>query len=199
MAEPRSDRLDVHMAIAAHLATQGSVRWDEVRARFPDVPVATFWRWVREVRTKPSPERMQAARDLLTSTPGAGLARTSFLPAPISIGAVTAAGVEATKQINFLREFDELLGDARLLRSFSMTRDGSKVRIPKIFADAAKLRVQLLQMWLGAIPVLYSAERMEQFYKSIVDAVSRCEPEVGRQITAQLKSLTEHAGYVVEH
>src|SRR5450631_2761839 len=146
MAEARSDKSEVQRAIAEHFASHGPVRWDKVRERFPDVPIATFWRWVRAVKTKPSLERMRAARDLLATSPGTLVACGAPLLAPALVGAVTADGAGATRQVNVRQEFDELVADAKLLRAFSMSPDGSKVRVPKIFADAAKLRIQLVQM-----------------------------------------------------
>lgn len=196
MAEVRTDRAAVQQAIAEHLATRGPIAWDEVRARYPEVPVATFWRWVRAAKAKPSPAQLVAAREVLAGIQGAAVARAAPVPAPIAIGAIAAAGAEATRHVHFLRAFDELMADADLLRSFALN-DQRQVGSPKIFVDAAKMKIQLLQMWLSAIPVLYSAERTERFYASMIDTIASCEPEVAKAITVRLRVLSEQAGYVV--
>jgi integrase len=50
MTPLQARRDEVCGAIAAHIAAIGPINWNQVQARFPDLPPATFWRWVKRVR-----------------------------------------------------------------------------------------------------------------------------------------------------
>jgi hypothetical protein len=176
--------------------TRGPTAWDEVRQAFPSVPVATFWRWVREIKTKPTPEQRQAARTLLSSVPGAALPAGATLPAPIALTAVTANGPSSVAQINFMLELGQLMQDAKLLRDYAMTPDRAGVREPKVFADAARLRGQFLQLYLAALPELYSSEITQKLYATVIDTVASCAPEAANKIVEKLRALTAEAGFL---
>jgi len=196
MATTRDDKLEVQRAIATHVEAHGPARWELVRQRYPDVPIATFWRWVRDIKKKPSKERMQAARDLLAVAPRSRVAIAASQMPSVSIDDVTKGAGVVAQQIDVRLELDELMADAKLLRSFSMSSDGTKVELPKIFADAAKLRIQLLEMVLAATPILSSAEVVANFFDSVVHTVAKCEPEAARQIIVKLNRFKETGGYL---
>lgn len=196
MPATRVDKEEVQRAIGHHLAHGDGGGWDTVRSRYPDVPAATFWRWVRALRDKPSADQVQAARTLLTGVPGAGLPADAALPAPVAMSAVAADGRRARAQINFFLELQQLMDDARLLRTFALTPCGSRVRNPRVLADSAKLRSQFLQLYLNALPQLYAAEQTQKLYLAIVDAVAACEPEAARTIIQKMRALSAEAGFL---
>jgi hypothetical protein len=196
MAQARSDKAEVRRAIGEHLMKIGSESWGEVRRKFPDVPVATFWRWVKELKSRPSPEQMQAARTLLAKVPGATLHEGAALPAPMCLSAVAAGGLNAVRKIDFLLEVHELMSDARLLRGFAMEPESNEVRDPKVFIDAARLRTQVLQLYVSALPMVYSGERTQKLYTAVIEAVAACDPDVARQILDRVRALSSEAGFV---
>lgn len=196
MALPHADRESALEAIAEHLISSGGNPWQSVMSRFPSVPAPTFWRWVREVRTRPNAKALDAARTLLSGVPGASVEAKAVLPAPVPASALVEGGIGAVKKMNFLREFDVLMGDARLLREFSMCQRTGGVRIPRTFVDSARLRIQLMQMWLEALPVLYSAEQTQKLFSAVIDAVGECDPEMQKRILAALREIRERTGFV---
>ena len=197
MATTRNDRVIVQQAIAEHLTARGGTGWDAVRARFPDVPVATFWRWVRAARKSPSPEQLSAARTLLANTPGAAMDATAPLPAPVPAAALIEGGIDSFGKFNFMRELDRLMADGELLRSLSLSADRTGVRNPKVFTDSAKLRIELMRLWLSAYPTLYSAERTQELYAAVIDAVAECDPEAAKRIVAKMRTVSERLGFVI--
>lgn len=197
MTQPRSDKSAVQSAIARHLSSTESGRdWAALRAQYPDIPPATFWRWVREVRNHPRPEQLQAARQLLAITPGGAVPENAVLPAPIALTAIASDRLRGQQQIHFFLELQQLMADARLLREFALSPCQTKVKNPRVLADSAKLRSQFLQLYLTALPQLYASEQTQKLYVSIIEAVAACEPGVARSITQKLKSLSEEAGFL---
>jgi hypothetical protein len=198
MAKPRCDKTEVRRAIGEHLIKTGGTSWGELRQAFPDVPVATFWRWVKEMKARPSPEQFRAARTLLAQVPGSGLSEGAVLPAPISLTTVAAGGLKAVQKIDFILEVNELMSDARLLRGFAMTPDMTGVRDSRVFIDAAKLRTQVLQMYVTALPLVYSGERTQHLYTAVIDAVASCDPGMARQILDRVRALSSEAGFLAD-
>jgi hypothetical protein len=179
------------------LSKSGGAGWDEVRGLFPDVPPATFWRWVRAARVRPSAEQLGAARTLLTNVPGAAVDATAPLPAPVPAAALIEGGVGVLAKFDFMRAFGGLTRDADLLRSFSLSPDMSKLRMPRMFLDSARLRVELLKLWLAALPVLYSAERTQELYDAVVAEIAACDPVIARRIVGRLRELSARKGFAL--
>lgn len=196
MAKTRDDKAIVQRAIAQHLAESGSADWELVRQRFPNLPAATFWRWVRELKAKPSADQLQAARTLLGATPGASIPAGAALPAPVALTAVASGDRRARAGIHFFLELQQLMDDARLLRTFALTPDGARVKNPRVLADSAKLRSNFLQLYLTALPQLYASDTTQRLYAAVIETIAACEPQVARQITEKLRALSEDAGFL---
>ena len=124
------------------------------------------------------------------------MATMSPLPAPVPTSALVEGGLNVAKKINFMREFDALMCDAKLLRDFSVSKEKGNVRIPKVFLESAKLRIQLMQMWLVALPILYNAERSQELYAAVIDSISDCAPETAKKILITMKAARERLGFV---
>jgi hypothetical protein len=199
-------RAQAEAAIAEHLRTVGPRQWQQVRARFPDVPDATWWRMVKRVReAPPEPEAVRKARVRLRR---AGLDKgrliehaVAQLPDPegsLSPARVAKEGKRAFAGWDMLGAAQALYRDAELLRDHAArTDEDGQVRIasPKMLAGSVRLRNDLLETCLKILERAYEIERTRQFYDALIAEVSAESPAVVERIVARLTALNERMGF----
>ena len=199
-------RAQAEAAIAEHLRTVGPRQWRQVRARFPGVPDATWWRMVRRVRSAPpEPEAVRKARVRLRR---AGLDKGQLiahaaaqLPDPegsLSPAQVAKEGARAFTSWDLLGAAQDLYRDAELLRDHAARKDeDGKVRIasPKMLAGSVRLRNDLLETCLKLLERAYEVERTRHFYEVLVAEIAAESPAVIERIVARLTALNERMGF----
>ncbi len=199
-------RAQAEAAIAEHLRIVGPRQWQQVRARFPDVSDATWWRMVRRVRSAPpEPDAVRKARGRLRR---AGLDKGQLiahaaaqLPDPegsLSPAQVAKEGARAFTSWDLLGAAQDLYRDAELLRDHAARKDeDGKVRIasPKTLAGSVRLRNDLLETCLKLLERAYEVERTRHFYEALVAEVSAESPAVIERIVARLTAINERMGF----
>jgi len=187
-------------AISSHLRDCGPVEWERVASKFPDVPKATLWRWIKEVRAKasdsPSRQKLQAAkkkiRDVVDEVRTAG----GSLPAMPSPAYIAAAGAEGLDTLRYMGCIHQLYEDALLLRAYALNADG-KIRIPAFFERSIRLRRDILQTGLDAQQEVYDLQKMQEMQNAIIEAVGEASPEIQKKVIDRLRRLDRERGITV--
>lgn len=181
-------------AIAVHLATVGK-DWEPLRAKFPEVSRATFFRLVARVRGAPPAKRV-----LPGAVRKAKALANAHLPAPVSPDYLAKGGSKAVANIDFLTRFEGLWRDAEMLRAWATKTTGEgadaveSVKVPMIFADSVRLRQGTLESMLKAMAEVYDLERQQSFYNAILAAIQQVSPEVARRVLVELERLNRERG-----
>jgi len=192
-------RFRLKEAIRQHLASRGGVEWDLVQEEFPEVPPATFWRYVAKVRAEPAPTaQLDAARAFISDRFAPANEReaaiTANLPCMPSPDFIAKSGSEGLKHLDLLSHFSELFGDVERLRWSAMDKDG-RIIDPAVFVRAIKARIELLDATLKAIDAVYDQRRTTAFYDAVVNEVAAASPETQAKIMCRLRKLNEERGY----
>ncbi len=199
MAQPR--RKEALEAINAHLREVGSRDWEKLEARFPDVPKATFWRWIKQVRDKqsdaPSRQKIQAASKRVRQVVEDVEEVRGMLPATPAPAYMASKGAEAEASINFLGRLNQLYEDAEKLREFSMTPEG-KIKIPMFFSQSIKLRGDLLRTGITTLQEIYDLRMVQGFHDAIIEAIGEASPEVQKLVIDRLHRLNKERGITID-
>lgn len=195
MAHPRKD--EAIEAIKAHLRDVGSKEWDTLERQFADVPKATFWRWIKDVKDKlsdsPSPQKLQAAskkvRKIVEDLKEVG----GMLPATPSPAYLAAKGAEAEASMDFLGRLNLLYAEAEMLRDYSLNSEGG-IRMPMYFHYSIKQRCNILQMGLSILQEVYDLRKVQEIHDAILEAVGKVSPEVQRKVIDRLRKLDRERG-----
>ena len=198
MANPR--REEAVEAINTHLRDYGPVGWERVASKFHDVPKATLWRWIKEVREKvsktPTRQKLKAANKRVQRIVEDVRAAGGSLPATPSPAYLAENGAEGEANINFLGSFQQLYREAEKLRDYSLNADGN-IRIPLYFQNSINLRRNLLQNYLEVFQQVYDVKRMEAFYESIIEEIGKVSPDVQKAVVERLHRLDRDRGITI--
>lgn len=198
-------------AIADHLATEGPQNWGKVRDQFPDVPEASWWRWVKSVRDSPAaPERIKAvkrkveeakrkvAAEPIVETPDEvadAIAQIrDALPAAPSPDYIARNGEAGLQTLNLLAVIHGLLDDAMKMRAFAVKEDDS-IKNPMLFDRSMERRERFVNVALNAMREVWELRRIEQFMDVIVDEVAQESPECAHRIMRRLQAANEQYGF----
>jgi hypothetical protein len=200
---PPDVRLKLMDDIAAHLASRGPREWETVRARWPEVSRATFFRLVKTFRDRPAdPARLEEARrELAHRAAGeaeAGKAAAgSPLPAPPSPDWLAKNGDHGRGQLDLMGRLQRLFDDADRLRTFSLSPDGKGVRNPLYFVQSASLAEKLINTALRAWREVYDLQRTQDFYNAIIEEIAAESPDCAKRIMGRLARLDAEFGMTV--
>ena len=185
-------------AIAAHLAEVGPKDWSAVRERFSDIPHATWWRLVREVRGGAAqPESLEKARKKLDKRLRKAPkpeAIKAHLPAAPSPDYIARHGEEGLRQFDFMRELTILFDDALLLREYALNNEG-KIKIPMFFEKSIRLRGDILETGLTAAKEVFDLQRIEAFHEAILEEIRQVSPECAHRIIERLHKMNTQFGW----
>ena len=207
-----AQRSALKLAISQHLNLHGPNNWDELRAKFPDVSRATFFRYVKDIK-----EDMEArASDIgtaelramqkrirsKTATPDT-TKRTLKANVPVSPSpaAIVGLGSGAEEVFNFMAHFNQLLADTQMLRaaSVAITPEGQeKLKNPMLMDKSIGRRVDLIETWLRSQDMIWNFERMQQLYQVIIEEVGRADPDTQQAILARIRTLNNRTGMTVD-
>jgi hypothetical protein len=200
VADANRDRDAVISDIETHLAQRGPQEWALVRARWPDVPEATWWRWVALAKRKiadaailEGSRRKLAERAAATTAEEKAEIVGANLPVAPSPDFLAKNGDQGVASLDLLAKFQELYDDSMLLRGYAVNAEGN-VKNPMIFRDSVALRDRLLQTALRAAEAVWNLRRQIEFYDLVVDEVAKASPEVAQAIMERLSVLNERTG-----
>jgi hypothetical protein len=167
-------------AIAIHLQNIGPEKWDLVRADFPEISSATFWRRVKEVR-------QELGEPLAAKTPAVGQSGTAVS---------TDLAQEDIPQFGFYRPLQQslrlrqLFADAEILKQQSLDKHG-KILNHTMYTKSITLRESLLNSELQMVERWATINTQTEFYARVIDTVSAASPEVAQKIMFELGMLNE--------
>jgi hypothetical protein len=192
-------RLKILDDIANHLSRTGPRDWEAIRARWPDLSRATFFRLVKAVRGRPAaPDRLKEARRELEERAAAatseGDGKGSPLPMPPSADWLAKSGDVGRGQLDLMGQLRRLFDDAERLRTFSLSPDGKAVRNPLYFLQAASLSDKLVNTALRAWREIYDIQRMQNFYNAIIEEIAAESPDCAGRIMERLARINAEWG-----
>jgi hypothetical protein len=160
----------------AHGAVEGPRR---ARQRFSHVPAPTWYRWVRMTR--------EEDRNLVEEA-------AAVIPHPgRPLAPVTESDRIATRRaIDFYRELDEMIEDARLLANYAVTvNDDSTRRIknPQMLALSHRMRATNMTIALKHSEMVWNVERLEQMHDAITRAILQADNETAKRVFAALREV----------
>lgn len=152
----------------------------KIRAgEFQPLHKATWFRWVASIRGDRPERAAVTARKAAKHLPAA--------PPPAYINQYPGRSV---RSLDILGRLDELYEDAKKLRDYALTEEG-KVKSPKFLGESIKIRRDLLESALEAVKEVYNLERMEDFYRIILEEISDESSELGGRIIDRLRRANE--------
>ncbi len=175
-----SRRQEVIAAIAAHVSAHGERDWVAVQEQFPELPAATFWRYLRAWRSSRGPDaRLASARqELAVYVEG----RDAAPPA-----------TELTKGWRVLdlpAKLLELFEDIEVLRKMAKDADGG-VGHPHWLSVAIGHRDRSIHTALRCGEALMSVTMQMDFFDLLVAEVAAESPEVAGRIIDRLRALQD--------
>ena len=208
------------LTVAKHMATVGANNWNTVLDKFPEVPVATKWRWIREAKTAdvPRPELINAKAKLVqkvkklpkdarrVESEEAGTEHiTRQLPAAPSPHYIARNGEAGLATIDFVAEIHKLYADASLLRAFAMSPvvnesgevTGEKIKNPAAFDKSIVRRADLLETAIKAVQEVWDLRTMQNFYETIIEEIGLESPTVQKRIMERLAALNARQGFTM--
>jgi hypothetical protein len=199
MAHPRKD--EAIEAIKAHLRDVGSKEWEPLESRFSDVPKATFWRWIKDVRDKqsdsPSRQKLQAANKKIKKVVEDVREVGGMLPATPSPAYLSSKGAEGEASMNFLGRLNLLYAEAEKLRDYSLNSEGG-IRMPMYFHNSIKLRRDILQTGLSTLQEIYDLRKVQEIHDAILEAIGEVSPDVQRKVIDRLRRLDRERGITID-
>lgn len=213
MPRPKETNKDaIKLAISEHLALHGPTGWPDLMAKYPGTSRATFFRYVKEVR-----ESIEAAA---TVRPGADLkavqkrikaqVRTGdpeskqlqkHIPAAPSPAVIAGLGAGVDEVFNFMRTFNQIVGDANMMRQAAVSTgaDGvEKLKNPMLMDRSVGRRLDLIETWLRAQDLVWNFERMQELYHLILEEVGKADPATQQAILARIRTVNNQRGMTIE-
>jgi hypothetical protein len=172
-------------AIIAHLKEKGPRDWLELKQKFEDIPISSFWRYVKW------------AKDFVEDVPPSQTDSQD-----LDAGATVSEDSEDTpsefwepRHLNALfrnlkqaQRFYALYEDALSLKRQSLDSNG-KIKDPALFAKSILVRERLLSAELSLLDGLRAAEDTTRFYDTLIEAVERAAPEVQKKMMEALSRV----------
>ena len=203
--------------VATHLATVGANNWNAVLDKYPDVPTATKWRWIRLAKEAdvPRPELINAKAKLVQkvkklpkdarrveSEANGTREVAKHLPAGPSPSYIAKTGEAGLQNLDFVAEIHVLYADAQKLRAYAMkTRTDADtgeitevINNPAAFDKSIVRRASLLETAIKAVQEVWDLRTMQNFYETIIEEIGKESPECQRRIMERLAILNNRAG-----
>ena len=188
-------------AILDHLDHAGPREWNAVRSAFPDVPHATFWRLVRDVKAEAMASKVQAAPpgDDQDAVQGAIIDKT--LDEGRRVIAQTLREPPRVRDLLGQDAIDpravlaDCLANARAVIDHAQP-DGGRVRQPKLLLAASRLMADVLRTAAAVSETLLEEGRIRDFYRMIMEEIAAESPACAARIAARLEALNARAGLV---
>ncbi len=177
---PDPDRLEAFKEIRNCIIKHGPDKGPSyARQKFPDVPSATWYRWVETTRD----EDRNLVEEIVASVPQIG-----HQPATLAEGDRKAM----RRAIDFYSEFDAMVADAQLLASYAVATndDGTRrVKNPPMLAISHRMRAANLTLAMKHTEMVWSVERIEEMYTAILDSIMQVDPETGQLAFAAVENV----------
>ena len=167
-------------AITIHLKNVGPKKWDLLRADFPEISNATFWRRVKEVR-------QELEEPLVAETPAVDQLGTAGSTDHVQEH-ITQFGFFAHLQQGL--RLRRLFADAEILRQQSLDKQG-KILNHTMYTKSITLREKLLNSELQMMEKWATINHQTEFYSKFVEVVSAASPEVAKKVMIALAGLNE--------
>lgn len=204
-------KAQIKLAISQHLRLHGPTGWDDLRAKYPEVSRATFYRYIKDVKEEmesAASERgtaelrtMQKRINRQTRTPEVTQRKIkAHVPVSPSPAAIVGLGGGAEDVFNFMAHFNQLLGDTQMMRraSLTVTPEGEeKLKNPMLLDKSIGRRVDLIETWLRSQDMIWNFERMQELYHLIIDEVGKADPDTQQAILARIRALDNQRGLTV--
>jgi hypothetical protein len=176
--------------IAAHLLTNGSKNWRNLRTKYPTVPDATFWRHVKKAK------KAQAAAASGSSPPAPHNSQINSGPDFRRVAQILprAAYLETLQASDVLEEVRAMMADVEALRSYATDLQG-KVRHPAAFLESIKMRERILMLGLREMQNIWDVDYEQRFYDQITTIfVERVPRDLQLEIIEALEELNKARG-----
>ena len=192
-------------AIAAEMEHRGpNADWLSVRARFPEVPKPTFYRWVkaadvggkgferaaREVK-KAAAERKARPKPTKLQRIQAVVELEAELPA-----VVTMADLQTDGFSGVVSRIEACVTHAERVLKACEKEDGS-IRMPKLYLQASNHILRSMDTASRVVGVLMDAERTRKYNEIMLRRIAARDPEVVRLILADMRALNEQLGVAI--
>ncbi len=176
-----AEQQELVAAIAAHLEKGEEGNWSAVREQFPAVSDASFWRYVRKVRTGDVGMPLKKARQRLE--------------AHIISTAASANAIEKRqtpggpwRNLDVLAHVARGFDDVELLRRYATTANG-EIKNPVIFSQCIGLRDRLVATAVKCGEAVIAMDRLAETMDLLVDEVAAEAPDCARRIMTRLAVL----------
>jgi hypothetical protein len=169
-------------AIGQHLGQKGAKSWKPLRAKFPDVPERTWWRWVASAKKARGKAQLNPAGRVPASASESvrfsdSEARQEFMKRQIRIADIAGAIVLQMRDID-------------LLQAYAMTEDG-KIKFPTFFAQALALRERLMNSIVKTIAPALGQLEWGDMLDTVVDTIAGIDKDVALQIMKALHDVQQ--------
>ncbi len=173
--------------IRRHLATVGSKRWQLVRARYPRISSASFFRYVREAKSSEFfDENVRVMSCRPVSTPS--------VPSHVMYGELAVADTDPVpRRFDYLANFRQLFADATALRAYALNADSS-IKFPVIFDRALRVRLKLISRAVRLTRQIYEGRNVQIFMDALVNEIALESPELQRRLIARLRVIASSHG-----
>lgn len=202
-----------------HILLNGPGNWDAVRAQYPAVSRATFFRLVAEVRqamegeavatgsVKEAQARIRAQRRPLSQTQAELQQHLPASPSPAVIAGEAPRKVELA--FDFMGYFQQIVADANAVRAKMFKRDaegnivhdaqGNPVVLNPVLLDRnIARRLGIIESWLKSQELIYNYERLRELYNLVIEAVGRADADTQAAIVAELRELNNKRGITMD-
>lgn len=172
--------------------------WTFLRAKYPEVPKPTFYRWVQKVQgsgayvaaaakeiKKTAPRRAKKA----TQNAEKLAARVVDQLPP----AIRPEDVASTGFISVAEKINQCMQHADKVLALCEVEDG-RIRNPKLYLQASKHMLSAMETAAKITAVLMDANRLEQFHRAIFERLRYRDPEVVALILEDLQALNAQWG-----
>lgn len=109
-------------------------------------------------------------------------------PAPVT----ESDRIATRRAIDFYREFDEMIEDARLLANYAVTvnDDGTRrIKNPQMLALSHRMRATNMTIALKHSETVWNVERLEQTHDAITRAILQAHSETAKRVFAALREV----------
>lgn len=162
-----------------------------VKEQYPDIPRATWHRWLKEVAATPMEQAIDTAKKAAAQ-----------LPASPSPAYLCEKPVESRQNLDVMGKVHRMFSDAEMLRAYSVAieHEGSQEVIsdPVFFSKSIDLRGSVLELAIKALGQVYEYERMQRQFDAIMTAILEESPETAKRITERLAVLNSEMGITID-
>jgi hypothetical protein len=209
MPRPKEERKDeIIAAIRQHLRLVGPRDYDGLMAKYPEMSRATFYRYLKAAREQEEASAaahgtgalrlaQQRIRSQVEPPDKVQAKIKAHLPTAPSPAVVAADPVNASRAFQFFAFFNQIVGDAELLRGTAVIKndDGTeKVRNPAMLEKSMRGRLAILDTYLHSVEAVYNMERIRELYDLVIEEVGKASPDIQMAVLARLRELDNRRG-----